>query len=94
MAETSIPGEYNGEKLHEIVQSVPEKLRRATTRLQFPPSYVVVGVYRLFTDKSLAVPAWKKCEHGFVRGAGVSLVWVSMSESRSNAMLMLPLRRC
>jgi hypothetical protein len=30
---------------------VPPSLVRATSRLQFPPSYVIVGVYRLFTDK-------------------------------------------
>lgn len=30
---------------------VPASLARATSRLQFPPSYVLVGVYRLITDK-------------------------------------------
>jgi len=54
---------------------VPPSLARATSRLQFPPSYVVVGVYRLFTDKLLYAPAWKKCQHGAQRGAVVGLLW-------------------
>ncbi|KAJ7169123.1 hypothetical protein C8R43DRAFT_982387 [Mycena crocata] len=54
---------------------VPESLIRATSRLQFPPSYVIVGVYRLFTDKLLYVPAWQKCQHGVQRGAVVGLIW-------------------
>ncbi|KAI0763580.1 hypothetical protein BD413DRAFT_642589 [Trametes elegans] len=56
-------------------ENVPEHLRHATSRLQFPPSYVVVGFYRLVTDRNLYVPAWEKCKHGFVRGATVALVW-------------------
>ncbi|TDL16191.1 hypothetical protein BD410DRAFT_832204 [Rickenella mellea] len=44
-------------------------------RLNFPPSYVAVGVYRLFTDKALYVPAWDKCRHGVLRGAAVGLGW-------------------
>ena len=58
-------------------EDVPENLRAATSRLQFPASYAIVGVYRLFTDRKLLLPAWKKCEHGFLRGAGVALAWVS-----------------
>ncbi|KAF8220708.1 hypothetical protein L208DRAFT_1426825 [Tricholoma matsutake] len=27
------------------------------------PTYVLVGMYRLFMDESLYVPAWKKCKH-------------------------------
>jgi len=57
---------------------VPEHLQRATLRLNFPPSYVVVGVYRLFTDKSLSKPAWDKCRHGVQRGAIVGSVWVRL----------------
>ena len=45
-------------------------------RLSFPPSYVVVGVYRLLSDKNLYVPAWQKCKHGFLRGAVIGLGWV------------------
>lgn len=45
-------------------------------RLSFPPFYVVVGVYRLLTDKSLFVPIWEKCKHGFMRGAALGLGWV------------------
>ncbi|KAF5373597.1 hypothetical protein D9758_000886 [Tetrapyrgos nigripes] len=56
-------------------EQVPDNLVRATHRLQFPPSYVVVGVYRLFTDKALFVPAWQKCKNGTIRGTVVGLVW-------------------
>ncbi|KAG7088851.1 hypothetical protein E1B28_012805 [Marasmius oreades] len=54
---------------------VPDNLIRATNRLQFPPSYVVVGVYRLCTDRNLYAPTWQKCKHGTVRGAVVGTVW-------------------
>ena len=49
----------------------------ADLRLDFSPSYVLVGVYRLSTDASIRVPVWKKCKHGFVRGVLVGLTWVS-----------------
>lgn len=55
---------------------LPEHLKRSNHRLQFPPSYALVGVYRLFTDKNLFKPAWEKCQHGTVRGAAVGFVWV------------------
>jgi len=58
---------------------VPPSLVRATSRLQFPPSYVIVGVYRLFTDKHLYVPAWQKCQHGVQRGAVVGLIWTFLT---------------
>lgn len=51
-------------------------------RMEFPPLYVVVGVYRLFTDKNLYVPVWQKCKHGAVRGAVVGLAWVSRAAAR------------
>jgi hypothetical protein len=57
-------------------ENVPSNLQRVTLRLQFTPTYVIVGVYRLFTDESLYVPAWKKCKHATIRGAVVSMVWV------------------
>ena len=57
-------------------EPVPPTLARAAKRLQFPPSYVVVGAYRLITDKALYVPAWEKCQHGTQRGLTVGLVWV------------------
>ncbi|KAF7321811.1 hypothetical protein MKEN_00702900 [Mycena kentingensis (nom. inval.)] len=59
--------------------SIPPSLIRANSRLQFPPSYVVVGVYRLCTDKLLYVPAWAKCKHGVQRGAVVGLVWAALT---------------
>jgi hypothetical protein len=57
-------------------ESVPGTLQRAALRLEFPPSYVVVGAYRLLSDKSLFVPIWQKCRNGFLRGVTVGGVWV------------------
>lgn len=55
---------------------IPDSLQRATLRLSFPPSYVVVGAYRLLSDKALFIPIWKKCRNGSSRGAAVGCVWV------------------
>ena len=49
----------------------------APFRLEFSPSYILVGVYRLSTDPSIRVPVWKKCKHAFVRGIVVGCAWVS-----------------
>jgi len=57
-------------------EQVPPNLERATLRLQYPPTYVIVGVYRLLTDKALYVPAWDKCKHATRRGAIVGVIWV------------------
>lgn len=46
-------------------------------RMDFPPLYVAIGVYRLLTDKKLLIPVWQNCKHGVVRGAVVGLGWVS-----------------
>ena len=77
----SLPGEYKGStpapSPYAVDENIPVNLRRATHRLQFPPSYVAVGFYRLLSDPKLRVPAWNKCKHGFMRGATVGLVWVS-----------------
>lgn len=77
-----LPGEYKGStptsSVYASDENIPANLRRSAHRLQFPPSYVVVGFYRLLSDPNLRVPAWNKCKHGFVRGATVGLVWVSM----------------
>lgn len=59
--------------------NVPSALERATLRLEFPPSYVVVGVYRLVTDKSLYVPIWNKCKHGIIRGLAVGAGWAVLT---------------
>ncbi|EJC98572.1 uncharacterized protein FOMMEDRAFT_161388 [Fomitiporia mediterranea MF3/22] len=48
-------------------------------RLAFPPIYVLVGAYRLLTDKNLYIPTWDKCKHGFVRGAIVGLGWATVT---------------
>ncbi|KAH9926445.1 uncharacterized protein B0H18DRAFT_1006135 [Fomitopsis serialis] len=74
-AQVALPGDFGADTPPPYSENVPHNLRRATARLQFPPSYVVVGIYRLFTDRNLFVPAWKKCQHGVVRGLGVGLVW-------------------
>ncbi|KAH0825940.1 hypothetical protein J3R83DRAFT_7532 [Lanmaoa asiatica] len=58
---------------------VPTNLQRAILRLKFPPSYVVVGVYRLCTDKSLYKPAWDKCKHGVQRGLIVGFLWTCLT---------------
>lgn len=55
----------------------PPELERASRRLSFPPSYVVVGIYRLINDKALLKPAWDKCRHGTQRGLTVGFIWVS-----------------
>ncbi|KAI0826830.1 hypothetical protein BC628DRAFT_1502659 [Trametes gibbosa] len=71
-----VPGAYGGGDLPTpYTEDVPSNLRRATSRLQFPPSYVLVGFYRLVTDRNLYVPAWQKCKHGLIRGATVAVVW-------------------
>ncbi|KAH9984088.1 hypothetical protein BJV74DRAFT_776338 [Russula compacta] len=54
---------------------LPDSLRSATRRLRFPPSYVVVGVYRLLSDKALFFPAWQKCRSGFLKGIAVGSIW-------------------
>ena len=71
---------------HESAQNHPEdlgppELERASRRLSFPPSYVVVGIYRLINDKSLLKAAWDKCRHGTQRGLAVGFVWVCPLES-------------
>ncbi|TCD66516.1 hypothetical protein EIP91_001292 [Steccherinum ochraceum] len=58
---------------------IPANLQRSSARLQFPPSYVVIGVYRLFTDERLYKPVWDKCRHGVKRGLTVGVVWAGMT---------------
>jgi hypothetical protein len=58
---------------------VPPQLARAAMRLEFSPSYVVVGAYRLLTDPKLLKPAWDKCRHAARRGAIVGGIWVRLS---------------
>jgi hypothetical protein len=55
---------------------IPDSLRSATQRLGFPPSYVVVGVYRLLLDKALFSPVWQNCRSGFWKSVVVGSVWV------------------
>ena len=59
----------------KTAEHLPPNLTRAALRLEFPPSYVLVGVYRLFTDKNLYGPAWDKCKHATRRGAIVGGIW-------------------
>ncbi|KAG2138073.1 uncharacterized protein EDB93DRAFT_1165941 [Suillus bovinus] len=60
---------------------VPPELHRAMLRLNFPSSYVVVGAYRLFTDRSLYGPAWDKCRNGARRGLICGFAWICASYS-------------
>ncbi|KAJ3991897.1 hypothetical protein F5050DRAFT_1791706 [Lentinula boryana] len=63
----------NNNILHK--SDLPDHLASSSQRLQFPPSYALVGIYRLCTDKNLYIPVWQKCQHGTARGAAVGLVW-------------------
>lgn len=62
-----------------ILDNVPAELSRASLRLRYPPSYAIVGVYRLCTDSNLYIPTWNKCKHATTRGLIVGAVWVSHS---------------
>lgn len=55
--------------------TAPQDLSRASMRMQLPPSYVVVGAYRLLTDQKLLKPTWDKCRHATRRGAIVGGIW-------------------
>ncbi|KZP15408.1 hypothetical protein FIBSPDRAFT_832994 [Athelia psychrophila] len=76
----SIPGAFSDTLFteHPYVVTPPE-LERAVRRLQFPPSYAVVGMYRLITDPSLRRPAWDKCKHGTQRGLVVGVAWAALT---------------
>ncbi|KII93002.1 hypothetical protein PLICRDRAFT_35170 [Plicaturopsis crispa FD-325 SS-3] len=63
----------------KAASAVPPTLARAAQRLEFPPSYVVVGAYRLFTDRAMYVPAWDKCRHATRRGLIVAAIWAISS---------------
>jgi len=71
------PGDFGRDTDSPYSENVPRSLQASNSRLQFPPTYVVVGVYRLITDKSLRVPTWKKLEHGVARGTVVALIWAA-----------------
>ncbi|KAF8639360.1 hypothetical protein AX17_001549 [Amanita inopinata Kibby_2008] len=62
-----------------LLDSVPQELSRASLRLRYPPSYVLVGVYRFCTDKNLYVPAWNKCKHATQRGLIVGVIWAILT---------------
>ncbi|EJD49634.1 hypothetical protein AURDEDRAFT_112468 [Auricularia subglabra TFB-10046 SS5] len=57
-------------------QAVPDQ---RAVRLSFPPSYCLVGVYRLFHDPALRTPIWAKCKHGVVRGGVVGIIWAFLT---------------
>ncbi|KAH8822637.1 hypothetical protein DL96DRAFT_1618552 [Flagelloscypha sp. PMI_526] len=58
------------------LDEVPVELQAATTRLNFTPTYLVVGIYRLLSDPLLRIPAWEKCRNGTRRGLLVGAGWV------------------
>ncbi|KAI5114639.1 hypothetical protein M0805_000762, partial [Coniferiporia weirii] len=66
--------------------------RTRQERLAFPPIYVVVGAYRLLTDKNLYGPTWLKCKHGFFRGTVVGLGWAALSFNVQRTFVELFLR--
>jgi hypothetical protein len=78
----SVEPALNRPRSRSKYDEVPQELRRAMWRLKFPSSYVVVGAYRLFTDKSLYIPAWTKCRNGARRGLICGFAWVSGNISR------------
>ena len=54
---------------------LPPNLSTAAFRLNFPPSYVFVGVYRLSTERTLYGPVWDNCTHDTRREAIVGSIW-------------------
>ena len=82
MSITTNPEAQNDLFEKETAEHLPPNLARAALRLEFPPSYVLVGVYRLFTDKSLYIPAWDKCKHGTRRGTIVGGIWARFISSK------------
>jgi hypothetical protein len=48
-----------------------------TELLSMPPSYTVVGLYRLLTDPRLREPVWAKVKHAAIRGAVVGAVYAT-----------------
>ncbi|KZS93285.1 hypothetical protein SISNIDRAFT_454431 [Sistotremastrum niveocremeum HHB9708] len=59
------------------------------SRLNFPPTYIIVGVYRLVTTKSLYVPIWDKCRHGVQRGVIVAAIWTGLTFNIQRAFVKL-----
>lgn len=59
-----------------VLQTSDPSYHVRETRLQFPPSYALVGVYRLVTDPNLYRPIWAKVQHGTRRGMIVGFSWV------------------
>ena len=74
---SNLQSESESESSLKLSEADRSQLR--SDRLAFPPVYVLVGVYRLVSDKNLYVPTWQKCKHGAVRGLVVGLGWVSVS---------------
>ncbi|KXN80923.1 hypothetical protein AN958_06580 [Leucoagaricus sp. SymC.cos] len=64
---------------HDEARPIPPELSRATLRLEFSPSYVVVGAYRLLSDQKLFIPTWDKCKHAARRGAIVGGIWAFLT---------------
>ncbi|KAF8996704.1 hypothetical protein BDQ17DRAFT_1544631 [Cyathus striatus] len=73
--------------VHNI--QIPPELRRATLRMEFSPSYVIVGVYRLCADRLIYGPAWEKCKHGTRRGLVVGAVWAVLTYRIQKAFIQI-----
>jgi hypothetical protein len=69
-----------------------QNLSRATLRLDFLPSRVLVGVDSLCTDTNLRKPAWVKCRRGVAsaRDAIVGLVLTSGFQKGLIELFFLP----
>jgi hypothetical protein len=93
MSITENPEAQDGLSVTRSVEHLRPNLARATLRLEFPPSYVFVGVYRLITDKNLYGPVWDKCKHGTRRGAIVGGNWVRFSSTGQDKLMFCAYNR-
>ena len=50
-----------------------------TELLQLTPAYVIVGAYRLATDKSLRQPIWVRVRKALIRGLIVAAIFSTIS---------------
>ncbi|KIY49168.1 hypothetical protein FISHEDRAFT_41591 [Fistulina hepatica ATCC 64428] len=74
-----VAGDPDAQTVIEPHEDIPANLERATMRMQFPPSYVIVGVYRLLNDPQLRKPTWDKCKHATRRGLIVGFAWAALT---------------
>ncbi|KAL7415672.1 hypothetical protein BDY24DRAFT_413246 [Mrakia frigida] len=51
----------------------------SSSRLSFPPTYALIGIYRLLSDPHLRNPIWAKTRNGTLRGLAVGAAWIFIS---------------